>query len=58
MFLMVLVALDASALVGLITRFTEEAFATLISIIFIVQAFEELAEISHNAPLVTHPEVL
>lgn len=33
--LMVLVAIDASAFVCYITRFTEESFATLIAIIFI-----------------------
>ncbi len=40
--LMVLVALDASALVCYITRFTEENFATLISVIFIYKAFENV----------------
>ncbi|CAJ0562233.1 unnamed protein product, partial [Mesorhabditis spiculigera] len=40
--LMILTATDASALVGLITRFTEDAFATLISVVFIIQAFEKL----------------
>ncbi|XP_076313061.1 electroneutral sodium bicarbonate exchanger 1-like isoform X11 [Tachypleus tridentatus] len=40
--LMVLVAFDASALVCYITRFTEENFATLISIIFIYKAIEKI----------------
>ncbi|GMR31661.1 hypothetical protein PMAYCL1PPCAC_01856 [Pristionchus mayeri] len=50
-YLIIFVATDMSALVGLITRFTEEAFATLISVVFIVQAFQKLLEISHDAPL-------
>ena len=56
-FLVLLVASDASALVALITRFTEEAFATLISIVFIIQAFEKLFEISYEAPITRHPQV-
>ncbi len=40
--LILLVALDASALVCYITRFTEELFATLIAFIFIVNAFKNL----------------
>uniref|UniRef100_A0A914RTK3 Bicarbonate transporter-like transmembrane domain-containing protein n=1 Tax=Parascaris equorum TaxID=6256 RepID=A0A914RTK3_PAREQ len=53
--LVILVATDMSALVGLITRFTEEAFATLISVVFIIQSFEKLVEISHDAPIITDP---
>ncbi|CAJ0602477.1 unnamed protein product [Cylicocyclus nassatus] len=53
--LLVLTATDMSALVGLISRFTEEAFATLISVIFIIQSLEKLMEISHDAPIVTDP---
>lgn len=34
---MILVAIDASALVCYITRFTEENFATLIAFIFIIK---------------------
>ncbi|KAE9551138.1 hypothetical protein FO519_005647 [Halicephalobus sp. NKZ332] len=56
LFLFILIGTDASALVGLITRFTEEAFATLISIVFILQAFEKLYEIGHEAPITIHPE--
>lgn len=56
-FLMILVAVDASVVVGLITRFTEEAFATLISLIFLVKAFEELMEITHEHPVTFHPQV-
>ncbi|KAL7073970.1 hypothetical protein ACQ4LE_006611 [Meloidogyne hapla] len=55
-YLLLLVATDASALVSLITRFTEEAFATLISIVFILQAFEKLFEISYEAPITRHPQ--
>ncbi|XP_033628875.1 sodium bicarbonate cotransporter 3-like [Asterias rubens] len=51
----ILVATDASALVRYITRFTEEAFAALIAFIFIVEAFENLIEISHEYPLEIHP---
>ncbi|EYB97973.1 hypothetical protein Y032_0135g1923 [Ancylostoma ceylanicum] len=54
-FLIVLTATDMSALVGLISRFTEEAFATLISVVFIIQAFQKLMEISHDAPIVADP---
>ncbi|XP_003728893.2 sodium bicarbonate cotransporter 3 isoform X2 [Strongylocentrotus purpuratus] len=50
----VLVATDASALVRYFTRFTEEAFSSLISFIFIVEAFENLFEISHEYPIKTH----
>ena len=54
--MLLLVATDASALVALITRFTEEAFATLISVVFIIQAFEKLFEISYEAPITRHPQ--
>ena len=50
-FLLYLVAIDASAFVCYITRFTEESFATLISVIFIVKAFEKVWEISKNSPI-------
>uniref|UniRef100_A0A0N5AHG9 Anion exchange protein n=1 Tax=Syphacia muris TaxID=451379 RepID=A0A0N5AHG9_9BILA len=56
--LLILVATDMSALVGLITRFTEDAFATLISIVFIVQAFEKLFEVGVEAPITTDPDTL
>ncbi|XP_075275098.1 sodium bicarbonate cotransporter 3 isoform X6 [Opisthocomus hoazin] len=42
LFCVVLVATDASSLVCYITRFTEEAFAALICIIFIYEALEKL----------------
>ncbi|KAL1244058.1 Electroneutral sodium bicarbonate exchanger [Trichinella spiralis] len=51
--LIIFVAIDASAFVAFITRFTEEAFATLISLIFLVKAVEELMEISYDTPVVT-----
>lgn len=38
-------------------RFTEEAFAALISIVFIIQSFEKLVEISHDAPIIVDPKV-
>lgn len=50
-FLLYLVATDASAFVCYITRFTEESFATLISVIFIVKAFEKVWEIRKNSPI-------
>ncbi|KAG8189148.1 hypothetical protein JTE90_018441 [Oedothorax gibbosus] len=49
--LMILVALDASALVCYITRFTEENFATLISLIFIYKSIEKVLDIGHSYPL-------
>uniref|UniRef100_A0A7E4VER9 Anion exchange protein n=1 Tax=Panagrellus redivivus TaxID=6233 RepID=A0A7E4VER9_PANRE len=55
-YLMIMVVFDFSALVGLITRFTEEAFATLISVVFIIQAFEKIYEIGYEAPITIHPE--
>ncbi|XP_022693621.1 electroneutral sodium bicarbonate exchanger 1-like isoform X1 [Varroa jacobsoni] len=51
--LIYLVALDASALVCYITRFTEENFATLISLIFIIEAFKNVGKIGHKMPLNT-----
>uniref|UniRef100_A0A5S6Q8R3 Anion exchange protein n=1 Tax=Trichuris muris TaxID=70415 RepID=A0A5S6Q8R3_TRIMR len=56
--LVLLVAIDASVFVAFITRFTEEAFATLISLIFLVKAVEELVEIGHNSPIITSMEQL
>lgn len=54
-FLLYLVATDASAFVCYITRFTEESFATLISVIFIVKAFEKVWEIRKNSPIYSGP---
>ena len=41
--LMIFVAFDLSYFVCYITRFTEENFATLISVIFIFKAFENVS---------------
>ncbi|KAG0711584.1 Sodium-driven chloride bicarbonate exchanger [Chionoecetes opilio] len=49
--LMILVAVDASALVCFITRFTEENFATLIAFIFIYKAIEKVLKIGHKYPM-------
>ncbi|XP_060938044.1 sodium bicarbonate cotransporter 3-like [Limanda limanda] len=48
---LLLVATDASALVRYITRFTEEAFASLICIIFIYEALEKLFHLAHEFPV-------
>ncbi|XP_043467162.1 sodium bicarbonate cotransporter 3 isoform X2 [Leptopilina heterotoma] len=52
--LVILVALDASAFVCYITRFTEENFATLIAFIFIFKAVENVLSINKNNPLNRH----
>uniref|UniRef100_A0A1B0G1L3 Anion exchange protein n=1 Tax=Glossina morsitans morsitans TaxID=37546 RepID=A0A1B0G1L3_GLOMM len=52
--LLILCAVDASALVCYITRFTEENFATLIAFIFIYKAIENVLKIGHKYP-VNHP---
>uniref|UniRef100_A0A8C6V8V0 Anion exchange protein n=1 Tax=Neogobius melanostomus TaxID=47308 RepID=A0A8C6V8V0_9GOBI len=46
----VLVATDASSLVRYITRFTEEAFASLICLIFIYEALEKLLHLGVHYP--------
>ncbi|XP_067304199.1 sodium bicarbonate cotransporter 3 isoform X7 [Pseudorasbora parva] len=51
---LVLVATDASSLVCYITRFTEEAFAALICIIFIYEALEKLFQLGHLYPFNMH----
>ncbi|KAK9754989.1 Band 3 cytoplasmic domain [Popillia japonica] len=51
--LMILVAIDASALVCYITRFTEENFATLIAFIFIYKAVENVLLIGKKFPINT-----
>ena len=51
--LLVIVAFDLSALVRYITRFTEESFAVLISVIFIYEAFTKIAEIYHDSAVHT-----
>ncbi|XP_058603749.1 sodium bicarbonate cotransporter 3 isoform X5 [Onychostoma macrolepis] len=50
----VLVATDASSLVCYITRFTEEAFAALICIIFIYEALEKLFQLGEMFPFNMH----
>ncbi|XP_076391844.1 na[+]-driven anion exchanger 1 isoform X11 [Megachile rotundata] len=52
--LVILVAVDASALVCYITRFTEENFATLIAFIFIYKAIENVLSIGKKYPINTH----
>ncbi|XP_044008720.1 sodium bicarbonate cotransporter 3 isoform X4 [Aphidius gifuensis] len=49
--LLILVAIDASALVCYITRFTEENFATLIAFIFIYKAIENVMSIGAKFPI-------
>ncbi|XP_019582847.1 sodium-driven chloride bicarbonate exchanger isoform X12 [Rhinolophus sinicus] len=53
----ILVATDASSLVCYITRFTEEAFASLICIIFIYEALEKLFELSEAYPINMHNDL-
>jgi len=55
--LLVMVAFDLSALVRYITRFTEESFAALISIIFIKEAVAKLIQVTEDAPLNLNPNV-
>ena len=56
--LFVFVALDASSLVCYITRFTEENFATLISVIFIYKAVEKVLLIGEQNPIKTRNSVV
>uniref|UniRef100_A0A4W5P144 Anion exchange protein n=1 Tax=Hucho hucho TaxID=62062 RepID=A0A4W5P144_9TELE len=51
---LILVATDASSLVCYITRFTEEAFAALICIIFIYEALEKLFHLGEHYPVNIH----
>ncbi|XP_060717167.1 sodium bicarbonate cotransporter 3 isoform X3 [Tachysurus vachellii] len=53
----VLVATDASSLVCYITRFTEEAFAALICIIFIYEALEKLFHLGDMFPINMHNDL-
>lgn len=50
-FCLVLVATDASFLVQYFTRFTEEGFASLISFIFIYDAFKKMIKLAHHYPI-------
>ncbi|KAG7458070.1 hypothetical protein MATL_G00233950 [Megalops atlanticus] len=52
-----LVATDASSLVCYITRFTEEAFAALICIIFIYEALEKLFHLGEMFPINMHNDL-
>lgn len=49
--LIIIVAFDLSALVRYITRFTEESFAVLISIIFIFESFKKLGDVWKTHPI-------
>ncbi|XP_068425591.1 sodium bicarbonate cotransporter 3-like isoform X2 [Clinocottus analis] len=51
---LLLVATDASSLVCYITRFTEEAFASLICIIFIYESLEKLVRLGERYPVDTN----
>ncbi|XP_028577310.2 electroneutral sodium bicarbonate exchanger 1 isoform X1 [Podarcis muralis] len=52
-----LVATDASCLVCHITRFTEEAFASLICIIFIYESLEKLIKLERTYPFHMHTDL-
>ncbi|XP_073424581.1 sodium bicarbonate cotransporter 3 isoform X2 [Dendrobates tinctorius] len=54
---LLLVATDASSLVCYITRFTEEAFAALICIIFIYEALEKLYHLGENYAFNMHNDL-
>uniref|UniRef100_A0A8C5TFW0 Anion exchange protein n=1 Tax=Malurus cyaneus samueli TaxID=2593467 RepID=A0A8C5TFW0_9PASS len=56
-FCVLLVATDASCLVCYITRFTEEAFASLICIIFIYEALEKLSHLRETFPVHMHSQL-
>ena len=58
MFLVIIVAFDLSALARYITRFTEESFAALISLIFIKGAFVKLFDILYTDPFDKHSDWL
>ena len=51
--LQVIVAFELSFMVRYITRFTEECFACLVSVIFIYEAFHKLAHITVEQPIHT-----
>lgn len=54
--LLLFVALDLSALVRYVTRFTEESFSVLISLIFIYEAFSQLVHILDYYPILLHQD--
>jgi len=51
-FCLILTAFEGVTIVKHLTRFTEEIFSTLVCLIFIYGAFDKLAQIFHNHPLV------
>ncbi|KAH7645235.1 na+-driven anion exchanger 1-like protein [Dermatophagoides farinae] len=53
--LMIFVAFDLSYFVCYITRFTEENFASLISVIFMYKSIEKLLKINRDYPIHLHP---
>ena len=53
--LFILVATDASFTVCYITRFTEENFATLIAVIFIIKAIDKVLSIEDKYPIHESP---
>ncbi|XP_031624255.1 sodium bicarbonate cotransporter 3 isoform X11 [Contarinia nasturtii] len=55
--LIIMVAIDASALVCYITRFTEENFATLIALIFVYKAIENVLSIGAKYPITSSDEI-
>ncbi|KAK5921653.1 hypothetical protein CgunFtcFv8_019000 [Champsocephalus gunnari] len=54
---LLLVATDASSMVCYITRFTEEAFASLICIIFIYEALQKLVHLGEQFPINMHNQL-
>ncbi|KAI4788592.1 hypothetical protein KUCAC02_035761, partial [Chaenocephalus aceratus] len=54
---LLLVATDASSMVCYITRFTEEAFASLICIIFIYEALQKLVHLGKQFPINMHNQL-
>ncbi|XP_063736095.1 sodium bicarbonate cotransporter 3-like isoform X2 [Eleginops maclovinus] len=54
---LLLVATDASSLVCYITRFTEEAFASLICIIFIYESLQKLVHLGKQYPINMHNQL-
>ncbi|XP_031628420.1 electroneutral sodium bicarbonate exchanger 1-like [Contarinia nasturtii] len=55
--LFIMVAVDASALVCYITRFTEENFATLVAVIFVYEAILNVLSIKAKYPIASPDEV-
>lgn len=57
LYLLIIVAFDLSALVRYITRFTEESFACLIAIIFIVESIKKIIAIADTHLYHTHQDI-